>query len=127
MIPLGVALLAVGLTVSVGSGILETQAAGRQRISLWPNRRGYRRPRSTAITGWVAGLLVGVGAVIFIVVWGPAALYLAGFVVLPRLLVVAIHNRDVRVRQIARGPLNSGAPGRTTSHTRPEAADSPNT
>jgi hypothetical protein len=103
MIALGVALLAVGLTVSVASGILESQAADRQRISLWGNDRNYHRSLSTVATQVAAVALIGFGAVIFVVAWGLAAIYLFVFVIVPHLLVVALHNRNIRVRQLSRG------------------------
>jgi hypothetical protein len=128
MIAMGVALLAAGLTVSVGSGVLEVQAADRQRIPLWGKDRTYRRPRSTVITRWVAGVLVASGVIVLIVTWGPTLIYLIGFLIAPHLLVVALHNRHVRVRQLAREGNKTSTPGKNSvAQPWPAAVDSPRT
>ena len=101
LVVLGVTLLAVGLTMSLAAGILETQAAGRQRISLWRDDRGYRRTPGNVVARFMAGGLIGTGAVLLVVVWGTGAIFFVGFVFIPQLVVLALHNRYVRTSQLA--------------------------
>ena len=102
LVVFGVTLLTMGLTASVASGILETQAAGRQRIPLWGSDGGYRRPRADVIVQLTACVLVAAGAVLLLIAWGSAAVFFMSFVFVPSLVVRALHNRHVRTSQLAR-------------------------
>ena len=43
-----------------------------------------------------AGILVGIGAVFLLVVWGSGAILLLSLVFVPPFVVVAIHNKSTR-------------------------------
>jgi uncharacterized membrane protein YccC len=43
-----------------------------------------------------AGLLVGIGAVFFLIVWGTGAIFLLSLVFVPSFVVIAIHNKSTR-------------------------------
>ncbi|RLQ84022.1 hypothetical protein [Mycetocola zhadangensis] len=95
-------LLAVGLTVSTAAGMLESQTAGREQISLRKRNRGYGQPLANVVVGLAASLLVLAGAVFLVIAWGTPAVFFISFVFAPRLMVIALHNRHVRTSQLAR-------------------------
>ena len=43
-----------------------------------------------------AGLLVGIGAVFFLIVWGAGAIFLSSLVFVPSFVVIAIHNKSTQ-------------------------------
>jgi hypothetical protein len=85
-----------GLVASTRSGILEARAAGERQIPLWRNSQGYRRPLASMLMLVAAGLLVGIGAVFFLIVWGTGAIFLLSLVFVPSFVVIAIHNKSTR-------------------------------
>ena len=71
----GAVFVGAGLVASTRSGILEAKAAGGRQIPLWRNSQGYRRPLASMLMLVAAGLLVGIGAVFFLIVWGRAPFF----------------------------------------------------
>jgi hypothetical protein len=92
----GVLFVAAGLVVSTRAGIIETRAAGAQRIPLWKTSRGYRRPLASLLLVPAALVLNGIGALLFLTVWGGVAILLISLALLPPVVVIAIHNRSLQ-------------------------------
>ena len=92
----GAVFVGAGLVASTRPGIFEARATGGRQIPLWRNSQGYRRPLPSMLMLVAAGLLVGIGAVFFLIVWGAGAIFLSTLVFVPSFVVIAIHNKSTQ-------------------------------